>query len=149
MTTSYTPREGTASARAIAYLQEHGSCNSAVLSEAIGVPQQSLNASLKAPIKHGVLVKERSEGQLIWGLGDGTAQADAEAATEGAEPSQEEFVCGLFSDGELCLMHAGRNSDTELMLTKAQTEKLINYLFRFEYSTEPGEVLPADDKVVS
>lgn len=144
MRKNYTPREGSAVARAIAYLGQNGLVTSSDLAAGIGVKVPDLAAHLKPGLKHGLLRKEFEAGDLIWGLGDGTP-ADPAADTGGdpdAAEQTEPFTCALFSDGELCLMHAGRD-DAELVLTRDQTLELINYLFRFEYSTEPGEVLPS------
>ncbi len=139
MSKEYTPRQGSIASRVMSLLAGRGSLSGAEVADLLGINHKALSAQISRAVSAGLITAERDGLRNIYSLGDGTAAVETSIEDEGSEQA-EAFSCGLFSDGELCLMAAGKEGDVQLILTREQTIELVNYLFRFEYSTEPGEV---------
>lgn len=132
----YTPRPGTLAARAVDHIKAHGRCTTHELADALGIARNAVHASLQHPVAMGALVKSVEDNKTYWDIGKGKPLAKHAAdlgdeAEPGEDTQREPFVVGLFSDGELCFMHAGKTGDVELILTKEQTNIVFNYMLSF------------------
>jgi hypothetical protein len=137
----YTPRTGSVAHQIIEHLKVHGLTTPQGLAEALGLDKRNLRNNLGSAIQQGVIARDNAGSYYLPDVHTLTAEIDLDPEAE-----TEPFTAGLFSDGELCLMNAGKAGDTELILTKEQTRTLVNYLFRFEYSDQAQELIPAGQR---
>lgn len=152
MTINFQPRPGTAGARALTALAEHGgSLTATELAAALGIPAQNLHGGLKAIRTHGLAVTDRNaDGVAIWRLpADGelaapagattrprkkrnqrTTQAQAAPAVEDA-PSVEGAIASLWDDGDVVLQGIVINQDAgSVTLSDAQARRVHPFLER-------------------
>ncbi|HEY0843786.1 MAG TPA: hypothetical protein VGE12_00355 [Noviherbaspirillum sp.] len=139
-----TTREGkTKTARAMEYLQIHGSADNAKMREVLDIGEKANpRAYLLNKLKKGTVAFDGK----TWTLGNGTPAADVsnrraeshapvapvsavdEEQTEQEASNEAQFACALWSDGDLQLV---RDGEVVGILSKTETEILRRYLNRF------------------
>ena len=144
--TAYTPLRGGIADRAIAYIQANGSTATRVLADGIGVESSGLQGSLMPCVKHGLLRKAKTNGLIVWSIGDGQAEPEEDddppihrtgwangtidapiAAAPAKKPEAAPLRIALWSDGVLQIQR-GDDLDDVVLFTADETRALVKYL---------------------
>jgi hypothetical protein len=127
----YTPRDGTAAARIIAYLRDHPTqaYRSADLAEACDVPLTSFGSGVKPLVDAGMVAREGKGVATTYSLGE---------PTEPPPPGDGKLLIALYDDGDVSIVGGTPLENGGVMYTRGQMEQLLRQL------TEPhvklGEV---------
>ena len=146
--TAYTPLRGGIADRAIAYIQANGSTATRVLADGIGVESSGLQGSLMPCVKHGLLRKAKTNGLIVWSIGDGQAEpeedddppiqrvvpANGAQVTANTAPAAALRI-SLWSDGVLQIQR-GADLDDVVLFTADETRALVKYLERMAETSE-------------